>query len=227
MPQILINREPLRHLNFDVELLGDCDVIVNELCHRLGEGWNNMCVKEPLEEVAKGQLLTPPPVGPSSPQFRRNMSNLSNISDTACMRTELESVHLQQEDNNSNNSNLSDSDRANSKVSWSLGKLTEDEEFESGRSLEMPSPTKILEDNGTCSRDSGTYDMSTGADTDNHSDIASSFSPKPVDDSNSAHASDDSIEVIRSMWQSRKHNIASSLPGEKRGLSPLVSLIVP
>ena len=33
--QILINREPLPHLNFDVELLGDCDIIVSELCSRL------------------------------------------------------------------------------------------------------------------------------------------------------------------------------------------------
>lgn len=33
VPQILINREPLRHMVFDVELLGDCDVIVNQLCH--------------------------------------------------------------------------------------------------------------------------------------------------------------------------------------------------
>uniref|UniRef100_H3D6D6 protein acetyllysine N-acetyltransferase n=2 Tax=Tetraodon nigroviridis TaxID=99883 RepID=H3D6D6_TETNG len=36
VPQVLINREQLPHLNFDVELLGDCDVIVNELCHQLG-----------------------------------------------------------------------------------------------------------------------------------------------------------------------------------------------
>lgn len=35
VPQILINRESLKHLNFDVELLGDCDVIVNELLLRL------------------------------------------------------------------------------------------------------------------------------------------------------------------------------------------------
>ena len=33
VPQILINREPLRHMVFDVELLGDCDIIVNQLCH--------------------------------------------------------------------------------------------------------------------------------------------------------------------------------------------------
>ncbi|TRY65657.1 hypothetical protein DNTS_009883 [Danionella cerebrum] len=43
VPQVLINREPLPHLNFDVELLGDCDVIINELCHRLGEDFQNLC----------------------------------------------------------------------------------------------------------------------------------------------------------------------------------------
>lgn len=32
IPQILINREPLHHCRFDVELLGDCDVIINHLC---------------------------------------------------------------------------------------------------------------------------------------------------------------------------------------------------
>ena len=39
IPQILINREPLRHMTFDVELLGDCDVIISELCQRLGGDW--------------------------------------------------------------------------------------------------------------------------------------------------------------------------------------------
>ncbi|KAF6778212.1 hypothetical protein AHF37_02571 [Paragonimus kellicotti] len=38
VPQVLINREPLSNHDFDVELLGDCDVIVHELCLRLG--WN-------------------------------------------------------------------------------------------------------------------------------------------------------------------------------------------
>jgi len=41
VPQILINREPLPHLTFDVELLGDCDAIVNQLCLMLGEGWSS------------------------------------------------------------------------------------------------------------------------------------------------------------------------------------------
>ncbi|KAL4640925.1 NAD-dependent protein deacetylase sirtuin-1-like [Arapaima gigas] len=43
VPQILINREQLPHLNFDVELLGDCDVIINELCHRLGGDYKQLC----------------------------------------------------------------------------------------------------------------------------------------------------------------------------------------
>jgi len=52
VPQILINREPLRHIGFDVELLGDCDVIVNELCHRLGDTWKYLCTTaEPAVEM--------------------------------------------------------------------------------------------------------------------------------------------------------------------------------
>jgi len=35
IPQILINREPLQHMQYDVELLGDCDLIIAELCNRL------------------------------------------------------------------------------------------------------------------------------------------------------------------------------------------------
>ncbi|XP_074647341.1 NAD-dependent protein deacetylase sirtuin-1-like [Tubulanus polymorphus] len=58
-PQVLINREPLPHLNFDVELLGDCDVIVNELCHRLGDAWSDICGELPLDEVRKDALTTP------------------------------------------------------------------------------------------------------------------------------------------------------------------------
>lgn len=35
VPQILINRERLPHKTFDIELLGNCDAIVNEICLRL------------------------------------------------------------------------------------------------------------------------------------------------------------------------------------------------
>ena len=39
MPQILINRESLPHMTFDIQLLGYSDTIVGELCRRLGAEW--------------------------------------------------------------------------------------------------------------------------------------------------------------------------------------------
>ncbi|KAG0091715.1 NAD-dependent histone deacetylase sir2 [Podila epicladia] len=36
VPQILINRTPITHMDFDVQLLGDCDIIVAELCRMAG-----------------------------------------------------------------------------------------------------------------------------------------------------------------------------------------------
>lgn len=65
VPQVLINREPLPHLNFDVELLGDCDVIVNELCHRLGGDFQQLCYNSsPLTEITE----KPPPPLPAAPE---------------------------------------------------------------------------------------------------------------------------------------------------------------
>ncbi|KAI1268001.1 SIR2-domain-containing protein [Xylariaceae sp. FL1019] len=36
VPQIYISRTPVTHINFDIDLLGDCDVVVAELCRRAG-----------------------------------------------------------------------------------------------------------------------------------------------------------------------------------------------
>ncbi|KAH7629969.1 DHS-like NAD/FAD-binding domain-containing protein [Sordaria sp. MPI-SDFR-AT-0083] len=36
IPQIYISRTPVSHVNFDIDLLGDCDVVVSELCKRAG-----------------------------------------------------------------------------------------------------------------------------------------------------------------------------------------------
>ncbi|XP_072533536.1 NAD-dependent protein deacetylase sirtuin-1 isoform X2 [Salminus brasiliensis] len=67
VPQVLINREPLPHLNFDVELLGDCDVIVNELCHRLGGDFKQLCYNSsPLNEIT--EKPPPPPLTPTVPE---------------------------------------------------------------------------------------------------------------------------------------------------------------
>ncbi|XP_055837830.1 NAD-dependent histone deacetylase sirtuin-1 [Episyrphus balteatus] len=53
VPQILINREQLRHLEFDVELLGDSDVIINQLCHKLSEDWTDICFDQTILSEAK------------------------------------------------------------------------------------------------------------------------------------------------------------------------------
>ncbi|CAF9914373.1 MAG: NAD-dependent histone deacetylase sir2 [Alectoria fallacina] len=36
VPQLYISREPCSHANFDIDLLGDCDAVVTELCRRAG-----------------------------------------------------------------------------------------------------------------------------------------------------------------------------------------------
>ena len=59
VPQVLINREPLRHVTFDVELLGDCDVIISELCQRLGGAWNSLLDDFEIPRVGKGLSSTP------------------------------------------------------------------------------------------------------------------------------------------------------------------------
>jgi hypothetical protein len=51
IPQILINRESLGNFNFDVELLGDCDVIVKEISLRLGEDWCSKIQEKELKQL--------------------------------------------------------------------------------------------------------------------------------------------------------------------------------
>ncbi|XP_075331593.1 NAD-dependent protein deacetylase sirtuin-1 [Odontesthes bonariensis] len=63
VPQILINREPLPHLNFDVELLGDCDGIINELCHRLGGDFEQLC----YNTLRLSEITAKPPRLPEQP----------------------------------------------------------------------------------------------------------------------------------------------------------------
>ncbi|KAH8319073.1 hypothetical protein KR067_007241 [Drosophila pandora] len=62
VPQILINREQLHHLKFDVELLGDSDVIINQICHRLSEDtedcWRKLCCDETVLEESKELMPT-------------------------------------------------------------------------------------------------------------------------------------------------------------------------
>ena len=52
IPQILINREQLPHMHFDVELYGNCDDVIHHLCSQLGSEWNAVTqshTPEPLD----------------------------------------------------------------------------------------------------------------------------------------------------------------------------------
>ncbi|XP_041363489.1 NAD-dependent protein deacetylase sirtuin-1-like isoform X2 [Gigantopelta aegis] len=71
VPQVLINREHLEHMKFDVELLGNCDEIVCELCRRLGHGWEVPGYDAPrLTEIQYCQLdLLSPTTVATSPCF--------------------------------------------------------------------------------------------------------------------------------------------------------------
>ena len=44
VPHIYISREPIEHVNFDIQLLGDCDHVVFELCRRAGWDLNHEMV---------------------------------------------------------------------------------------------------------------------------------------------------------------------------------------
>eukprot|EP00039_Didymoeca_costata_P014813 m.244321 g.244321 ORF g.244321 m.244321 type:complete len:535 (-) comp16104_c1_seq4:6014-7618(-) len=52
VPQILINREPLPHMDFNAELLGNCDVILNEIATKLG--WNLGSEESRISQTTSG-----------------------------------------------------------------------------------------------------------------------------------------------------------------------------
>ncbi|KAL8903124.1 MAG: hypothetical protein Q9171_007509 [Xanthocarpia ochracea] len=45
-PQIYISREPCQHVDFDIDMLGECDTIVTELCRRAGWELQHEMVKD-------------------------------------------------------------------------------------------------------------------------------------------------------------------------------------
>ncbi|KAI1458093.1 SIR2-domain-containing protein [Annulohypoxylon moriforme] len=54
IPQIYISRTPVSHINFDIDLLGDCDVVVAELCRRAG--WDLQHSMVPPDQVVDTRL---------------------------------------------------------------------------------------------------------------------------------------------------------------------------
>jgi hypothetical protein len=53
VPQLLINRESLPHCRFDVELLGNCDHIIAQLCKMMGSDFIELADGPELREIDK------------------------------------------------------------------------------------------------------------------------------------------------------------------------------
>ncbi|KAI4245479.1 MAG: hypothetical protein L6R40_002540 [Gallowayella cf. fulva] len=45
-PQIYISREPCQHVDFDIDMLGECDTVITELCRRAGWDLQHEMIKE-------------------------------------------------------------------------------------------------------------------------------------------------------------------------------------
>ncbi|KAJ7808887.1 SIR2-domain-containing protein [Mycena olivaceomarginata] len=58
VPQILINKTPVRHINPDIILLGNADTIIAHLCSKLGSGWDLTTAPAQLSETPPEFLQT-------------------------------------------------------------------------------------------------------------------------------------------------------------------------
>ncbi|KAI4171047.1 MAG: hypothetical protein LQ343_004584 [Gyalolechia ehrenbergii] len=50
-PQIYISREPCQHIDFDIDMLGECDTVVTELCRRAGWDLEHDMIKKDSIDV--------------------------------------------------------------------------------------------------------------------------------------------------------------------------------
>ena len=58
VPQIYISRDPVNHINFDINLLGDCDTVIAALCERAGWELKHSMLPQQLKvEVAPHEVL--------------------------------------------------------------------------------------------------------------------------------------------------------------------------
>ncbi len=68
----------MRSTEFDVELLGDGDIIVEELCRRLGSDWCEEGMPITMNQVLYEELLTPPASLQDEPFTSENVTSTNN-----------------------------------------------------------------------------------------------------------------------------------------------------
>ncbi|GAA99287.1 uncharacterized protein L969DRAFT_48203 [Mixia osmundae IAM 14324] len=86
VPQILINRDPTPHVNFDVCLLGDCDVVVSWLCDQLAKAgsediWRLPSAEEPRAVDTDVEVPNKPEEHVSSVEALASASSLASVED--------------------------------------------------------------------------------------------------------------------------------------------------
>ncbi|XP_012821550.2 NAD-dependent protein deacetylase sirtuin-1 isoform X1 [Xenopus tropicalis] len=153
VPQILINREPLPHLHFDIELLGDCDVIINELCQRLDGKYSQLCtnslklsqITEKPPRIHKG-FLTSPETVPStdlntgqSPALQSDLRGTDlQLSASNTMRSLEKPEEASKLSHNCSEENLEVSKEANTQLSNEKDQETaeKDTDIDSAKDLE-------------------------------------------------------------------------------------------
>ena len=134
IPQILINREPLSHLTPDVELLGDCDGIINQICLMLGDEW-----KEPVHRnsLSESQELLPDESDEDEEESTENTNEKTKTGDIAQeiqensdVQTKQSSVHNSETKESHPENENSKSDQENT-VSTSEHNVLDDEKEKS------------------------------------------------------------------------------------------------
>ena len=227
MPQILINREPLKHLNFDVELLGDCDVIVNELCHRISNSWSSLCTTDtPGSEITRDELLTPPCQSPVRiPLSEENIAEPSkgDSDKSVASRIDDEVNNIEATDktdpneNTDNNPDKYDKELVDSKtgvseqveINANEPVIPKDSSDEPPQTSPKPESSGSVKEQGANGAESSTGNSNSSEKEISQDPGVSSSSAMP----GSSSTSEKDLEEVRACWQPRLINLASRLQG--------------
>ncbi|XP_039272808.2 uncharacterized protein LOC120347059 [Styela clava] len=214
VPQILINREPLPHVQFDVELLGDGDTIVAEICRRLGSEFLDIAEeRDPLVEID----VLPDESSPSSSQQTSTKTSNSEENDLSQEDTKqnTDSITSTSESQailtgDKNNISSSDSEKVSSATDVTPCQTNTDNEDSQSSSNVQNKPSSSANVNVT--------------DGKNISSLQQSNDSKLVESGDKLHATESNDEkqtnekektekIFNNMWKSRwKQSISKRLP---------------
>ncbi|KAK3090116.1 hypothetical protein FSP39_009311 [Pinctada imbricata] len=214
VPQILINREPLKHLTFDIELLGDCDVIVAELCQRLGEDWQNLSMDHsPMAEISKDDLPTPP----LSPVREGGFSNINSSETDGAKEKDTEPSETLQPTTSPHIGSTefeaaSSSKGSNDTLNLPHSNINSNNACDNTDNQNSTDPVSLPTSHPGCV----TSDVS-----ETNTDVQDNTAPDPlaagnnIDHSTTEEMVDEEMRVLRSMWEHKSQSIAKQLKGDQ------------